>query len=59
MSNRPLCPMCRRPMPPSGRAYIVGWPTPFLICRDCWKGWTVRYVDFPSRVLRGTVRLKN
>ena len=55
---RPLCPMCRRTLPLAGRGYRVGWPTEFLICRDCWKGWVITHTDQPSKVLRGSVDLK-
>lgn len=50
------CPMCRRDLPKSGRGYIVGRPTSFIICRDCWKGFVIRNVDNLNEVLQGTIR---
>jgi hypothetical protein len=53
--------MCRRPLlkpgQRKGRAYLVGKPQAFLICRDCWKGWVIPNVARPSRVIIAGVYL--
>jgi hypothetical protein len=62
VKNNKICSMCLRPLPSAGRAFLVGSPRMFLICRDCWKGWVVPTVSTTRglrQVLQGVVKLRS
>ena len=49
--------MCSRLRKQTGKAYLIGKPTRFLVCRDCWV-WVRANTRYPSSFLTRTIYWK-